>query len=202
MTLTSLLKFVFTYYKKNISIFFSLIVIIIISSYLITSYYNKNKILINYSIDYEIKKLNIPNKYINYIFEYLSRGFINEINEKNFQFIKINNATIQVYEDFDISILESSEIQFNLSIVLNKIVDRKEAILKKLLSTNENADYKNEILEIIYLREIININNFLKFNVYYEKPFKFSKLIFTLLCIFSTIFIAPFILVNLRKILK
>ena len=61
---------------------------------------------------------------------------------------------------------------------------------------------KKEILEIFYFKEIINLSKFLKFEVYYEKSFKLNKLIFILLCIFSTIFFAPFIFSNLKKILK
>ena len=202
MTLTSLLKFVFTYYKKNISIFLSLIVIIVISSYLITSYYNKNKIFINYSFSVDFNKLNLPKSFNNYVFDYLSNGFIRIITEKNIQFKKINNGTIQVDKDFDFSILESSKTQLDLSIILTNIKNRKEKILSEFLYVNENGDYKNEILEIFYLKDIININKFLKFDVYYEKSFKLNKLIFILLCIFSTIFFAPFIFSNLKKILK
>ena len=202
MTLTSILKFVITYYKKKIAIFLSLIVIILISSYLITSYYNKNKIFINYSISDDFNKLNLPKSFNDYAFDYLSDAFINGITEKNIQFKKINNTTIQVDKDFDFSILESSKTQFDLSIILTNIKNRKEKILMEFISVNENISYKNEILEIFYFKEIINLNKFLKFEVYYEKSFKLNKLIFILLCIFSTIFFAPFIFSNLKKILK
>ena len=202
MTLTSFLKFVITYYKKNISIYLSLIVIILISSYLITSYYNKNKIFINYSISDDFNKLNLPKSFNDYAFDYLSDAFINGITEKNIQFKKINNTTIQVDKDFDFSILESSKTQFDLSIILTNTKNRKEKILMEFISVNENISYKNEILEIFYFKEIINLNKFLKFEVYYEKSFKLNKLIFILLCIFSTIFFAPFIFSNLKKILK
>lgn len=202
MTLTSFLKFVITYYKKNISIFLSLIVIILISSYLITSYYNKNKIFINYSFADDFNQLNLPNEFNDYVFNYLSNGFISGISKKNIQFKKINNTTIQVDKDFDFSILETSETQFDLSIILTDIKNRKEKILSEFISINEKGNYKNEILELFYLKDIININNFLKFDVYYEKSFKLNKLLFILLCIFSTIFFAPFIFLNLKKILK
>ena len=81
-------------------------------------------------------------------------------------------------------------------------LNRKEAILKRLILINDKGDYREEIKEIFFLKEVINLKNFFEFKVYYQKYLKINKLIFILICLFSTIFIAPFIILNLMKIFK
>jgi hypothetical protein len=202
MSISNLLNFIFVYYKKNILIFFSLILVILILSYQVTNYYNKNKVFLNYSISNELSSIYIPEEYKNNIIKILSDEFINLMKNKKLKFQKINNNTVQIEKNFDQAFLKSSEIKSNILNSLNVNLIRKEKILKKLISINNKGDYRNEIKEIFFLKEVIQLEKFFKFKIYYEKSFKLNKLIFILICLFSIIFVAPFIISNFKKIIK
>ena len=202
MSISNLLNFIFVYYKKNILIFFSLILVILILSYQVTNYYNKNKVFLNYSISNELSSIYIPEEYKNNIIKILSDEFINLMKNKKLKFQKINNNTVQIEKNFDQAFLKSSEIKSNILNSLNVNLIRKEKILKKLISINNKGDYRNEIKEIFFLKEVIQLEKFFKFKIYYEKSFKLNKLIFILICLFSIIFVVPFIISNFKKIIK